>query len=227
MQQRRKKLSSGDAAAAAIIPDPSLAPAPPHEERGADPWDAAVEVPLEDLKARRVPSVPVSNGKGWGYVVETIVSIDPELEYQRLYEALTLGDNATEYGAVLDACNRAEQNCVDATRLVRHAKLEEGIVDRKVGEKLEVLRTTARTELMKEVEDSRDAKGKSSMRAPTLGDVEDRMMANWPDEYAQHKRRKEEIHAALRTVESLETAWRSRCATLRAIMERVAPSRPR
>lgn len=238
----RTKLSSGKAAevAASVVPDPSAVPAPPHED--VAPWDEEAEdvdvsAPTEAEakpartkttapKAERSTSMPTES-RGWGGVIEHAFTLDPEPLYRRLYEDLRLGDEATEYGAVLAACDRAEQNTIDALRLARHAKLEDESVSRKANERLEVLRTAAKRELVAEVEASKDEKGKPSMRAPTIQDIEDRVVANWPDEFASLSRRKEEMHGVLRVCEGLESSWRSRCATLRAILERVAPSRPR
>lgn len=228
----RTKISAGKTARAAadVIPDPKDSLAPPVEARDEPaPWE---EEAHDAQQPEVAPSAVVKGAKfpelGWGAVIEHALTIDPVEVYQRLYDDLRLGDNATEYGAVLAACDRAEQNSVDAVRLARHAKLEDERVGRVVGERLEVLRTAARRELEKEVADSYDDKlKKTTKRAPTIQDVEDRVVANWPDESASLNRRKAEMHAALRIAEGLADSWRSRCATLRAILERVAPSRPR
>jgi hypothetical protein len=224
MPTRRKKITTGEAVAAAIVPDPNM-PSVPHES------PAIPDVPIEDvpdlgLKRRERPTSSVA-GRGWGYVVETIISIDPAVEYARLYEALHLGDDATEYGAVLKSSNAAEQNRVDAVRLHRHGKLEEESVLRRVNEEMEILRTSAKAELVREYEKSKDEKGKASMRTATLQDINDRVISNWPDKSAALERQKGEIHAAVRLAEELAQAWSSRCATLRVIMERVAPLQTR
>lgn len=244
----RTKLTSGQAASAAskVVPDPREPVVPPHED--AAPWDEEGPGDVVDLEsaastmadealakpARSKSAVAAQKqstpnpSRGWGGVIEHAFTIDPESLYQRLYDELRLGDDATEYGAVLHAADRAEQNAIDATRLARHAKLEDEQVSRKVDERLEVLRTTAKNELEKEVADSFDEKlKKTTKKAPTIQDITDRMQANWPDEYNSLSRRKEEMHGVLRVCEGIESMWRSRCATLRVILERVAPSRPR
>lgn len=245
MAATRTKVSSGvaRAAAAGVIPDPTRKAAPPKEEHG-DPWDqveadaqagAAAEaagesvsidsIPEEAPKRARIPadSSPLPRGPtpgGWGAMIHTVTSIDdPRRMYDRLYNELTLGEGATEYGAVLVAADRAEQNRVDACRLARFTKLEDERVEHEVKKRLEVLRTSAREELDKE-----KAAGTRS-KAPTIQDVEDRVVANWPDEVESIRRRTAEMHGVLRAVEGLEDAWKSRCHTLRVIMERVAGPR--
>lgn len=237
----RTKLSSGQAAVAAskVVPDPSAPVVPPHEE--VAPWDADAEEvdvdapPVAATKPARtktasadVAPAQAPTSRGWGAVIEHAFAIEPEALYQRLYDELRLGDDATEYGAVLAACDRAEQNALDAVRLARHAKLEDEAVARKANERLEVLRSAAKTELEAEVAASYDEKlKKTTKKAPTIQDIEDRVVANWPDEFESVSRRKGEMHGVLRITEGLESSWRSRCATLRMILERVAPSRPR
>lgn len=247
----RTKMSSGRAAevASSVVPNPAAPVVPPHE---ADvvieeaPWDAAAEeVSLDDDFAKhnapesirtaaasparsKSTATPAGEKRGWGGVIEHAFSIDPQELYQRLYEELRLGDGATEYGVVLAAADRAEQNAVDAVRLARHAKLEDEAVSRKIEERLEVLRSAAKKELDQEVIDSYDEKlKKTTKKAPTIQDIADRVQANWPDEYNSASRRKEEMHGVLRICEGIAESWRSRCATLRGILERVAPVRPR
>lgn len=167
-----------------------------------------------------IPRAPAQQTTGgWGAMVETVYDLDPHPLYTRLYNELTMGEGATEYGAVLAACDRAEQNRIDACRLARFTKLEDERVEYEIKKRMEVLRTTARTEL-----DQEKAEGKRS-KAPTIQDIEDRVVANWPDQVESDRRRVAEMHGVLRAVEGLEDAWKSRCHTLRAIMERVAPPR--
>jgi hypothetical protein len=155
----------------------------------------------------------------WGQVVTSIYDIDIQATYRRLTDDLSLGDGATEYGAVLAAMDAAERNAFDASRLYRHAKLEEDRVTMEVDKKLEILRSSSRAELDKEKSDGIRSK------APTLQDIEDRMIASWPDDVAKHRQKIAEIHGAARVIEDLAGLWRSRCATLRVICERVTPNR--
>jgi hypothetical protein len=155
----------------------------------------------------------------WGVVIDDVVRIDVSATFARLSEEITLGDGATEYGAVLQALDRADANYVEAVKLSRAAKLEQERIDRKVAEDIETMRTAVRGEL------EREKKSGERSKAPTLQDIEDRMIANWPTEYSRLRRRSEEIHAARAVAEGLEMAWRSRASSLRSMADRYSPTR--
>jgi hypothetical protein len=220
-RRRRRKVSSAEAAAAAaaIIPD---GPRPPVETRAAT--SSGAEKGGDDVETGEGSGSPVAGageavGGAWGRIVETVYALNPEDTYARLVSDLRLGTDATSYGAVLPALDRAERNYFDAVRLARMAKLEDEEVTRAANSELEILRTTARAEL-----DAEKASGKRS-KAPTIQDVEDRILANWPDRSSRLARKRAAMHGALRSVEGLVDAWRSRCSTLRVIAEKVSPNR--
>lgn len=173
------------------------------------------EQPQETVsaKAQNVPQLPV----GWGNVVTDSLDIkDPPGTAKRLREELSLGDERTSYGAVLQALDRSARNLDDAGRLHRAAKLEEESYAAKVAARLEVLRSSAQAELMEEYH-------RKERRSPTNDDVEARIVANWPDEYGAINERKARIHAAVATLETLRDAWASRCADLRVMADKARP----
>lgn len=184
------------------------------EEMDVVPADAA-KIAAEIVP----PSRSSASHAPWAKVVDDVYRIDVVETYRRLTENLSLGDAATQYGAVLAALDAAERDAFDAVRLHRAAKLEEERVEVDVSKALEIMRTSARDELEREKTDGKRSK------APTIQDVEDRMLANWPSEVTRHRERLAVQHGATRAIEELAGSWRSRCASLRAIMERVAPTR--
>lgn len=152
----------------------------------------------------------------WGAIVTDVFKLDVQETYARLSQELTLGDGATEYGTVLAAVDKAAKNAFTAACLVRAAKLADDHFSFELSKRTEVLRTAARDELEREKADGKRSK------APTIQDIEDRTVANWPDEMAAISRRRGEMHGAFRSIEALEKAWWTRCSDLRAIAERFA-----
>lgn len=218
--------SIGSQRAAELFPTPEPAP-PPHEEHEHDDGAYTQEMTEEfseeqaevqaRIDAERAESSAIA--AMWGPVVETITRIDVAAVQERLYRELTLGDGVTEYGAILHALDAADRNIVDAARLERAAKLEQQRVDREVNIELEVLRTAARNELERE-----KAEGKKS-KAPTIEEVSDRMLNNWPTKVSQLEDQTHQIHAVRAVCETLTQAWRSRASSLRAMADRYAPRR--
>jgi len=167
------------------------------------------------------------DGNPWGAVVDDVLRIDVESTYRKLVGQLTLGSDATEYGPVLRALDESARNAWEASRLVRAAKLEDERVGGEVDERLEVMRTQARKDLEKEKREQRDQEAEKAGKKPTgpgkpptLQEVEDRILADYTDEVVSLRRRKAEMHAALRSVEGLERSWRDRCSQLSHMLAR-------
>jgi len=215
MTSGRRRLVSDEAAAErlaeAIVPS-GKPEAPAHEERAeGEPGEASTRVD--------------ASADPWGVVVETVRSVDVQGTYVRLRDELSLGDGVVEYAVVLASADRAERNSFDAGLLARAAKLEQDEVERKVGVRLEVLRTTARKEVEEEKRAAAKEAGAKTTGKATIEEVSDRMTANWPDEVASIERRRAEIHAARAVADNLEGAWKSRCQTLRAMLDRYGARR--
>jgi hypothetical protein len=147
----------------------------------------------------------------WGNVVHDTLTIeDPAKLTQRLREELMLGDGRTDYGRILNALDRCAKNLDSAGRLARAAKLAEDRLKIEIDERLEILRSQAKSELMNEY--------KNKMRpSPTIKDVDDRMLSSWPDEYKALTERLVSMHGTVRSLEVLQSAWASRSADLRII----------
>lgn len=197
----RRMKTPGERVAEQLIPLPK-SEIPEHE-------------PPREVSADDTP-LPIEPS-AFGALIESVVTID----VASTFEVLTMGlqEELTEFANVLGALGRADHYYIEAVKLARAAKLEEQRVDRDMSEELEVIRTAARDEL-----ETEKAAGKRS-KAPTIQDVDDRMMSNWPTRMHELRRRSEEHHAARAIAEGLETAWRSRAASLRSIMDRYAPTR--
>lgn len=208
MERRRRKVSSGEASdrASEIIPDLSVGvEAPPHE-------------PSTRVDAGESSSAPVPGERPWGALIDSILRVDPERDFERLRSELSLDADHTSYAHVARALDLADRRYFEAVLLMRAAKLEEQRVDREVEMRLEVLRTAARTELEKEKREAAEkVKAKTTGRA-TLEEVRDRCFANWPDEMSSLERRREEHRAARALTEELAVAWRSRAASLRELV---------
>lgn len=154
----------------------------------------------------------------WGNVITDVFNIDIEKTYKRLTEELALGGAATQYATVLSALDVSARNAFDAVRLSRAAKRTDEDVSREIDERLEVLRTTAR-ELL-ETEKAAAKKAGGTVKAPTVQEIKDRMIATWPDEMQSLESRKSYMHGAFRSIEGLEKAWWDRCQSLRKIADR-------
>lgn len=147
----------------------------------------------------------------WGLVIADVFHLDVHKTYARLAKELTLGDGASEYGTVLKAVDQSSKNLFEAARLARKAKLEDEKFASDLDKRLEVLRTAAQQAL------EQDKRGGLRSKAPTIKDIDDKMLATWPDEVSSIKARKAEMHGALRAIESLEEAWKDRCHSLRTL----------
>ncbi len=156
-------------------------------------------------------------GVAWGNIIKDTFRIpDPPALAKRLRAELTLGDeNRTSYAAVLEALDKSATNLDDAGRLFRASKVEEDRFRLESEVKLEVLRTDASKRLRAEYQ----AKLRKS---PTIQDVEDMILDNWPTEYREILGRRSELHGAVRSLEILVKAWGSRCADLRIMAERTS-----
>ena len=207
--RRRRKKEPGD------LPPDTM---PIAETEGSDiALNASRGAYQEEPAAAKDDKVPRPS-VGWGNVVhDTLTVKDPAGLARRLREELSLGEQRTAYGAVLEALDRSARNLDDAGRLYRAAKVEEETYTLRAEERLEVLRTTARHELM----DEYAAKKRPS---PTKADIEDRIRASWPDEYRTIRGRIAELHAAVQSLETLRDAWASRCADLRIMADKARPT---
>lgn len=154
----------------------------------------------------------------WGTIIESVVQVDPEPLFKRLSAELTLDDDHTSYAHVAQALDRADRCYFEASLLVRAAKLAEQNADRDIAQKLEVLRTEARSKLEAEKRAAAAAAGSKSSGKATLEEVRDHCLATWPDEVRALERRSEEFHAARAVAEELASAWRSRAASLRELI---------
>lgn len=227
--RRRKKTSAGATAEADVFGrsfDESPRGDSDDEQQGELAVDELDEQLLSDESPPAVPVAPPSSSAPedrrmpppWGNVISDVFSIDIEVTYNRLTHELSLGSDVTQYGAVLSALDVSARNAFDAVRLARAAKRKDEDVAREIDERLEVLRSTAR-ELL-ESEKKQQKKDGATVKAATLQEIKDRMVATWPDEMQSLETRKSYMHGAFRSIEGLEKAWWDRCQSLRKIADR-------
>lgn len=179
---------------------------------GQQPAEVVQSPPEEPVRAQ-VPSANERHPAPWGQVIRDVFDLDVHATYTRLVDELTLGDNASEYGTVLRALDNSSRNLFEAARMARKAKIADLHFGTELDQELEVLRTAASKALQEE-----KAAGQRS-KAATIQDINDRMLASWPDQVTSIRTRKEEMHGALRSIEALEVAWRERCQALRVLAQ--------
>lgn len=185
-------------------------------DEGAERWAGDPNEEPEPVAPAPAPDPPrkpdqYAQPPPWGAVVHHVFDLDVMTTFKRLEKELTLGDGATEYGTVLRAVDQGARNLYDAARLARKSKLEDEAFGIQLDKRLEVLRTAAQQALL------RERSGVKGTKAPTIKDIEDRMLSSWPDEMTTITKRRAEMHGALRSIESLETAWKVRCSALEVI----------
>ena len=224
MATRRRKKKSPDATP---TPEVEASGDPPTGEIEASGDPPAGEIEASgDTPAPSEPHRPGRRGApveyprpgvAWGNIIRDTYRIpDPPALAKRLRAELTLGDeNRTSYAAVLEALDKSASNLDDAGRLFRAAKVEETRFRLESEVKLEVLRTEASKKLQAEY--------KAKLRkSPTIQDVEDMILDNWPTEYRHLLERRAELHGAVRSLEILVRAWTSRGADLRIMADRTS-----
>lgn len=213
MQTRRRKQPANVPAESRDLEVTTVKAPDATEER----WDGD---PNEEPPAAPVSQVPQAPAypKPWGEVIQRVFDLDVNATLQRLEKELSLGDGATEYGTVLHAQDKSARNLYDASRLCRAAKVQEADFGAQLDRELEVLRTAAAKSL--EIEKANGQRAK----AATIQDIDDRMLATWPDKVRALKKRKEELHGASRAFEGLIAAWQERCRTLRSMAEQFKSS---
>jgi hypothetical protein len=203
MQARRRKVVAGKPADAGSC---NL-----EDTRGEETDVAEPEAPSDVGKAP--PKAKDRHPMPWGLVISDVFHLDVHKTFTRLTDELSLGDGATEYGTVIRALDASSRNLFEAARLARRAKLEDEKFSSELDKEREVLRTAAQRAL--ELERSSGQRSK----APTIQDIEDRMLSTWPDQVTAIRLRKEEMHGAYRAIEALELAWRERCQALRTLAQ--------
>jgi hypothetical protein len=150
----------------------------------------------------------------WGSVVRDTLRISNPLELvKKLKAELRLSkEELNSYENILNAVNNSAKNYNDSYMLYRASRCEDQQFSAKIRERIDVLKKEAINELMREY----SAKKRKS---PTIDDIEDRIISNWPDEYLRLRKQESELHGASKSLEALSKAWFSRCQDLRKILD--------
>lgn len=191
-------------------------PEPAQVQASGEPPPAPKPAPAA---AASQPDEPVSGvfPAPWGQVVNDILRIDVATAYKRLTDELTLGEATAEYGVVIRAVDNAGRNFYDAIRLSRAAKIADLKFTAEMDRQLEVMRSTAREQLESEKAALKASGG--SVKAPTIQEIQDRVIANWGDQWQSIEQRKAEMHGTFRSLEGLKDAWNERGRHLNRIAD--------
>lgn len=147
-------------------------------------------------------------------IVEKIFDAgDPLEEYERLEKELVLGDQRSEYGAVRQSLDRAEDNARLAHKLYLAARAE-----RKAWEADHAVTWAS---MRQEAQISLEAEKECKVRTKQItdADLEARQAILYPDEYKHGKTKAEKMKGMEDHIEHLKACWMSRCASLRCMLE--------
>jgi hypothetical protein len=220
MQRRRRGDSQRSNERVDELFDEEVVTAPPAAARTSAPVPVSTRVDTSPAAvATPTQTTPTREADGgWGTIIDSVLSVEPERLFAKLTSELTLEHDHTSYAAVAQALDLADRRYFECSLLVRAAKLEEQRIDRAVNMRLEVLRTTAREEIETEKRTAAAAVGSKASGKATLEEVRDRCFASWPDEVSALERRSQEYHAARAVAEELAVSWRSRATSLRELV---------
>lgn len=151
---------------------------------------------------------------GFSNIVEKVFIRDVESEYDRLEQALMLGDKRTDYGSTVRALDEAETNARKAHKLWRTAIVEEKRWDTEH----KILAAAMRSEAMRRLQHEKDAGQRS--KAITDADVESMMATLYPQEFRCHRERENRVHGMVASLENLADLWLRRISTLQTILSK-------
>jgi hypothetical protein len=182
--------------------------APVDELRENDKPDTPVHREAEEAapRTKRWPS-----RDGWDVVVGDLRRIDPTAEYGYLRERLILAEKCDDYATVLRLADEAPDMMVRAVQYVRRAKLDEAEVVDELDARLHLLRAQVREAYAKEL----------GVR-PSAERVDAMVRSEYPDEYRDIRRRKDEMHAVVRVAEGLVDAWKAKNRLIDTMLGKVA-----
>jgi hypothetical protein len=146
-------------------------------------------------------------------LVERFFQVDLAAEYAALEPDLKLGEERTDYGSVLAALDRSEDNARRAHALYISSKVEQKRYEIEADKVSAAMRTEARLALQEEVE---MGKRKGVISIAELGAEASR---RHPDEYAAAAIKAEKIKRAADHLERFADLWKERCRTLSVVLQ--------
>jgi hypothetical protein len=150
----------------------------------------------------------------WAAIVEKVFVSDPSATYERLEQALVVGDSRTDYGSMMRHLDQAETHARTAHRLWQTA-----IVERHRWETdNEVIFAAARSEATRALQFEKDQGHRSKMI--TDADVESKVATLYPDQYKQREAERRKMRAMVDSMQNLAEVWMSRCKTLQVILSK-------
>lgn len=177
--------------------------------------EAVASVPETSTKKRAEETQPRTTHRetrgGWGVVVNDLRRIDPAAEYEVLRERLVLAEKCDDYATVLRLADEAPDMMVRAVQYVRRAKLDEADVADEIDARLHYLRAQVRETYAKELG-----------ARPSAERVDAMVRSEYPDEYEELRRRRDEMHAVVRVAEGLADAWKAKNRLIDTMLGKVA-----
>lgn len=152
---------------------------------------------------------------GFEKIIEKIIVVDIEATYDRLEEALRVGEKRNDRQTLMKALDNAESNARKAHDLLATAKIE---TERWEADNLPIIgamREKATEMLSAERTVIKEEKGRAKMI--TDADVDGMAATMFPEEWKAQKVARERTKMIERSIENLLTLWTSRCRTLQAM----------
>lgn len=161
-----------------------------------------------DPDAVRAPGIP----KGIRGIVESVFEIDFQKEWKRLHKDLTLGEERTDYGHVVTALDRAEDNARVAHQLYICIRVE---YDRyKIDS--EVVESGMRSEANARLQSEKESKARA--KTITEADIRGEMARCFPDEFRTVEIERSRFRGTVDQAEQLFKRWANRSFALQAIL---------
>ncbi len=148
-------------------------------------------------------------------VVRKIFKDDPiDEEYDRLEEALRLGEKRNEPAFLLEALDNAEDHLLKAARLHARARVER--------ERWEIENAPVTGSMRSEATRSLQEEKANGERAKQItdADVVARIKLMFPDEWSEQEIRRLQIEKTVSLIGTLQEAWVSRCRSLQTMVSK-------
>lgn len=145
-------------------------------------------------------------------IVETVFINDLHGEWQKLKEALKIGEKRSDHGTLHKELDYAETRAYRAHRLYLSAKLERDRWERENEVMFGAFWSEATRSLQKEKDDNVRSK------QITDADVKARCATLFPDDYQAQELERAKVKGAIDSMEDLSEEWKSRCRTLQTMM---------
>lgn len=178
------------------IPAPATEPAPPPQPTSAEMFVGGGSRDVAaDMQA----------------VVERLFHVDIGRDYDRIESDMTIGEKRTDYGTLMAALDRAEDNARIAHKLYITAKLERERAEMNA----DTVEAPMRDKAIRELEAEKEGGRKKQI---TEGDVNARIAEKWPDEYRSNREQRAKLKLAEEHLLRLADLLVQRCRSLNTML---------